>query len=119
MNLGRQAEGRLPFANVVEDFTRKLKKHFRKQFRVVHSVLYRRSESVVACPHWHWIPVTESVALPTVNQLLCLLLGSAVVWAMDDFLEMAANDRRMLSRLRSSAPAFARVRGRCRFRIFG
>jgi len=38
--------------------------------------------------------VTESVALPTVNQLLCLFLGSAVVWAIewDDFLEMAAND---------------------------
>ena len=82
MNLGRPTEGRLSFAYVVEDFTRKLKKHFRKQFRVVHSVLYRRSESVVACPHWHWIPVTESVALPTVNQLLCLFLGSAVVWAM-------------------------------------
>jgi hypothetical protein len=26
--------------------------------------------------------VTESAALPTVNQLLCLFLGSAVVWAM-------------------------------------
>lgn len=38
--------------------------------------------------------MTEGVALPTVNQLLCLFLGSAVVWAIqwDDFLEMAAND---------------------------
>jgi hypothetical protein len=45
-----------------------------------------------------------------VNQLLCLFLGSAVVWTIqwDDLLEMAAN------RMRSSAPVFACVRGQCR-----
>lgn len=40
-----------------------------------------------ACPHWHWIPVTEGVAPHGQPSQLRIVPGSAVVWAIqwDDF----------------------------------